>query len=238
MLEPFRYLGIAPKVEFSSMGDDIEEIIDPRQVSSAPYKRIRRKRVPEFGLSLKAVNPQNLALVYAGTVAEYTQAASAVVLEQLGKVKLGGIYKLAKVNVNTVQVLQTKEGSPVAFTLATHYVIDKLAGVIEIVALPATVDETHDLECSYTPTVLTTGSGWAQGLAGTEPRVEGRMMLVGTSADGEKRLVQIWNVDLAMEGALPYVSENSAEFGLKVTVLTDDVHTNLWEDLQITAPSA
>ena len=238
-LEPFRYLGIAPKVEFSAMGDDVEEIIDPRQVSTSPYKRIRRKRVPEFSLGLKAINPDNLALVYAGTVAEYVQTATPVVDEQLGTVRVGGIYKLTKVNVNTVQSLRTNEGTPVSFVENTHYTIDKPAGVIEVIALPATVDETHLLQCSYTPTLMETGvSGWNQVLAGTEPRVEGRLMLVGSSADGEKRLVQIWNVDLSMDGAMPFVTENSSEFGLKVTVLTDDGHANLWEDLQLTAPSA
>jgi hypothetical protein len=240
-LEPYRFIGITPKVELASMGEDVEEITDPRSSTGAVYKRIVKKRVPEFGLTLKAVTPQNRALVHFADLDELTQAATPVVDEALtGGVAVGAIYKLAHPNVNAAETftLGTAEQTPVAFTLNTHFTLQADAGIVEIIALPVGVTAGDLLQASYTPTALVAGSGFSRMKTALKNRVEGRMMLLTGTGEGEKRMITIWKCSLTLDGSFPHVTENALEFGVKVTVLTDDAHDELWEDLQLAAPSA
>jgi hypothetical protein len=236
VLGPFLFLGNAPKLDFGTIGDDIAEVVDWTSSTSSPLTRISKKRAPEFPITLMEANPDNLALVFMGTNTEYTQAATAVTLEQLvGGVAVGAIYRLAKPKVATVSLLETVAGTPVVFSATTHYIIrDAESSLIEIVALPATVVGGEMMQCTYTPTAIVTGAtAWRKITGGDVSRIEGALLYVGTSATGPRHKLEIWNCSIASDGAFPFIAADPVEFGLKVNVLSDANHTDLFELLEL-----
>jgi len=238
-LGAFRHLGITPKAEFTSMNQEVEEIRDPRRSTGIPYKRILKKITPAFGVDLKEINFDNLALANLGSVDEYTQAATPVVGEALGDLQIGAIFQLAKRHVNTGQTVtvETVEQTPVPLVAGTDYRLHALPGLIEILAIPATAAAGDPIAASYTPTVITAGSGMKRIKAASETRVEGRLMLIGESAEGAKLQLTIWNCFVELDGAFSFVTEESAKLSLKVSVLSDPDHEEPFELVEL-APAA
>ena len=248
-LGAFRSLGMVPKFEFTSMGEDTQIIEDGRSTSGLPYMEIVKKIVPKFSCDLMAVNQENKALIFSSDTDEYTQAATAVVLEQLrGKVSVGSIYQLGldtpARKITSIQALQTRETVPIEFaaydpdTGEGHYIVDLVAGTIEIVALPDGVDpDDVYLDCSYTPTAIITGAGLRRVKAGNRNFVEGRLQAKGTDTNGAVHAITLWRVRVALSGAFGYVTSEAPTYTLEITVLQDDVHADAFEDIQITAPT-
>jgi hypothetical protein len=118
-----------------------------------------------------------------------------------------------------------------------HYKLHALAGLVEIVAIPATATAGDPIRASYTPTAIVTGAGMKRIKAATETRVEGRLILLGESSEGAKIMVTIWNCYIEADGGYPFVTEDPAKLSLKVTVLSDGVHDEPYEILEL-APAA
>ena len=234
---PFLFLGNASKLEFGTIGDDIAEVVDFTSATSAPLTRISKKRAPEFPLTLMEANPDNLALIFMGDNNEYTQAATPVTLEQLvGGLKIGAFYRTAKPKISSVSLLETVEGTPKVFTATTHYVIrDAESGLIEIVGYPSGAVDGQLMQITYTPTAIVTGAATAlrKILGGTVSRIEGALLYTGTGVLGPRHKLEIWNCSIASDSAFPFIATDPVEFGLKVTVLSDSVHTDLFELLEL-----
>jgi hypothetical protein len=240
VLEGYRNLGIAPKVEFQSMNQEVAEVADTRRFTGLPYKRIVKKITPAFGLDLYEVSMENIALAHLGVVDEYTQAATPVVDETIGDLHVGAILPLAKRHVNTGQTVtvETDEGTPVPLVADTDYRLHALPGLIEILAIPATAADGDPLRASYTPTAVVAGSGMKRVKAGSETRVEGRLMLLGETSEGAKVQVTIWNCFVELDGAFSWITEDPAKFSLKITVLSDDDHEEPFEIVELAAATA
>lgn len=233
VLGPLLHLGNCPKLEFATIGDDIAEVIDFSSDTSTPLTRISKKRAPEFPITLMELSPENLALTFMALAPdEYTQVATPVVSElQLGGAKVGGIYQVAKfgpISAITVTVGVT------AAVLTTNYLVrDASLGIIELVLLPGSEVEGANVTISYTPTAYTAGNGFKRVLGGSAARIEGRLKYHGTSGTGPRHQLTIWNCSLASDGAFPFIATDPAEFGIKVTGLSDPAQASLFELLQL-----
>ena len=246
VLGSYHNVGLMSSYDLADSGLDIEEIMDSRQVTGTPAKRITAKVAPSWAGKLKSADPDNLALFQLGELGTYTQAATAITAQELGKVKVGAVFDLGMVKIASVQHVQTKvvsPATPIAFDVYVpstglgHYVLHADEGTIEIVALPDDVDSGDVIECSYTPTAIAAGAELMTILGATKTRKECRALIVGTSGEGLKYKTTLWKVAVEPDGALPTISEKSIEFGLKLTCLTDGVHTELWKQIRLTEPA-
>ena len=70
-------------------------------------------------------------------------------------------------------------------------------------------------------------------LGGTVSRIEGALLYTGTGVQGPRHKLEIWNCSIAADGTFPFIATDPVEFGLKVTVLSDSVHTELFELLEL-----
>lgn len=228
VLGPYDFVGNCSQLEFSTLGEDIAEITDFTSSSPTPIVRITKKRAPEFVLKLYECDPNNLALLFmAAAPTEYTQAATAVTAEALsGGVVVGAIYQTAK--LGPITGVAVKKGATV-FTLGTNYVVrDANLGIIEILSLPGGVSAGDAITIDYTPTAYVAGSGFQQIFAGGVSRIEGRLLYTGTSTVGPRHNLNIWNCAINSDGNFPFIAADPTEFGLKVSVLTDPNHTELF----------
>lgn len=233
VLGPYLHLGNCSRFEFTTIGDTIAEVDDFTAPTAVTLKRVTSKRIPEFAVSLYEVNPDNLALALMGNPpSEYTQAATAIVDEVLqGGAKVGGIYQTAKIGPISAITL-TSGATP--FTVGTHYVVrDASLGVIEIIALPGGVVEGDPLAIDYTPTAYVAGSGFKRVLGGAAAAIEGKLLYLGTSSVGPREQLVIWNCSIESDGAFPLIGSDIAEFGLKVTVLSDAAQASPFEITEI-----
>jgi hypothetical protein len=239
VLGPYIPVGNAPKFEFSQMGDEVDSVKDFTRVGMPPLGDILKSRIPEFSLSLMECDATKLAMMFMGTAHEYTQAATPVTTEDLGAVYVGGIYKTAKLAPGSI-VLVTDEGTPVTFVAGTDYrVVDLEAGLIEIIALPATVVEGDLMHISYTPAAKTSADKIMTVHGGSVTAIEGSLLAVGYPSKGPKHMCQIWRCQISPDGAFPFVSENRAEYGLKIKVLSHSSHPEgLFDYTQLTDGSA
>lgn len=228
VLGPYLHLGNCSALEFATIGDDIAEITDFTSNTATPLTRVSKSRKPEFPLKLYECNPDNLALVFMGTApTEFTQAATPITGEIMpGGAKVGGIYKTAK--YGPISSITVTVGATTA-TVNTHYVLrDANVGIIELIALPGSEVEGAAVAINYTPTARTTGNGFKQIAGGAAPRIEGRLLYVGTSNQGPRHQLDIWNCAVTSDGSFPFVGTDPNEFGLRIGVLADPSKTELF----------
>lgn len=233
VLGPFIGVGNAPKLEFSTMGDDKVEVTDWQSRTATPLTIISRKRAPEFGLTLMEPNPDNLALLFAADEpGEYTQAATAVTDEAVGVARVGGIYQTAKMLPGAL----TLTSGATSFVLNTHYVVrDATLGIFEVIALPGGVAAGDALVVDYTPTAVVAGSGYKQVLGAVKSKIEGALKFIGNSDIGPVPFLHIYKCTIEPDGAFPFITSDPAEFGLKITALSDGTHTEMWKYLEVSA---
>lgn len=230
---PLFGVGNSPGFEFATMGDDRLEITDYQQRSATPLTIISRKRAPEFTLKLTEPSVENLALLFAAEEpTEYTQTNTPISGESLGTVRVGGIYRTAKMSPTITAI----ESGATAFTLGTHYeVLDALVGLIRVIALPAGVVAGDPLTADYTPATVTAGSGYQRVLGATKSKIEGSLLFIGNSDIGPVGLFELYKCSIESDGAMPFISTDAVEFSLKLTGLSDGVHSNLWEYRELSA---
>jgi hypothetical protein len=234
VLDPFIFLGNASKLEFGTIGDDIAEVVDFTSYTPTPLTRISKKRVPEFPVSLMECNPDNLALVFMGEKpSEYIQTGGSITAEAIsGVARVGGIYKLANKGTAAVDIsaftLKKVGGTP-SFTNTTEVVLrDAKAGIFEIIALHSGVVDGDGLIADYTAPAISAGSGYKVILGGGVARIEGALLYIGTGSVGPRHQLDIWNCSIESDGAFPFIAEEPVNFGLKVNVLTEANHADLF----------
>ena len=237
VLDPYVHMGNCSKFDFSTIGDDIAEIMDFTAVVSTPATRIAKARKPEFDLQLMEANPKNLALVFmAAAPSEYTQSGGAITGESVGVARVGSLYKLANKGISggTQITALTVKKSATAFTTGTEVILrDSVNGIFEIVTLHAGISDGDAITADYTCPAIVAGSGYQQVLGGGVPRIEGALLYLGSSSIGPVHSLEIYNCVIASSGTYPFIATDPGEFSLKVNVLSDSTHTELFKLTEI-----
>ena len=235
-------VGNCSKFEFSEMGDTKTDIQDWSVAGAPLLGSVLKTRIPTFGATLMEARTKNLRMLLMGDESEYTQTASPVTAEALvGGCHVGAIYQLANAPISGTGIaVQTTGGSPVTLVKDTDYTVDLTLGQIEMLLLHAGVTDGAAITCNYTPTALVAGSGYPQILAGTIFQRECSVVVTGYPSKGPKMQLYIPRCMVEADGALAFVSEDPATFGLKFTVLsnTELAGNALFRYRQLAAPTS
>lgn len=113
---------------------------------------------------------------------------------------LGGIYKVGKLKLSNVSIVDSTDPTPVALVLGTDYIIDLDAGLIELL----TDGHTGNLTVTYDAAAIT--SGHKNGIA-NNPTLRGEMTIRGVNLDGDKVYAELWDVELRPASARAFISE-------------------------------
>lgn len=220
---PFYPAGNTPKFAFQTMGDDLAPVKDWTNAGAPLLGNLLKGRIPEFTATLQEVRVNLLRLGFMADITEYTQPATAVVAEALGKVYLGGIYQLAKplVALSPALTLTDTDATPHPYTLGTHYTLDRTLGQIEILAIPAGGAEGDSITASYTPTAIVAGSGYPELYLGTATQRLGAMLVTGIPSRGPAQQIYIPRCQFELDGGFDMVSEDPLSYTLKINVLSN-----------------
>lgn len=167
-------------------------------------------------LTLGMVTDLNRSLAAASNL-DYVEQTSGSQTATITGVEAGGVYRLPHVSISAVTV-EDDAGTPVAYTLGTHYEIDAEAGLIRIIAIPATASENAVVD--YTAAAIVEADGKAMlGFASNVNR-RGQLMLRGTN-DGVKSYVLLHDVQLRPTGAASYQGDDYASIQLTGKIFAD-----------------
>lgn len=120
--------------------------------------------------------------------------------------------------------------------LGTDYTVDAITGRIYIVPGGSIVPGTDIVKVSYTYPTLTAGTtALDRVLAGTRADVTGFLRFIGVPAAGQgpKLEVKLWKVSFAPDGNLSLIGDDFGNFGLKGAILSDGVHTDLFQVIKL-----
>ena len=233
VLDPFIFLGNAPKFEFSQMGDDIDQILDFTANLPTPATKIVKQRIPEFTVSLMECNANNLAMFFMADKPSTigAQTGATVTAEALaGGVFVGAIYQLANRGTSGTPISAvTVQKGATTFTSGVNFILrDAINGIIEILSLPTGVSAGDAITAGYTcPAISSPTQQIVYG--GGVPRVEGMLWYLGTNTVGPAYDLKVWNSSIVGDGAMPLVADAHLEYSLKVGVLTPTGQTGLFQ---------
>lgn len=221
----FLHMGNVETFELTTTDDRIQKFSSMKK-SRPLYAERNRRRTATLRIVVDEWTAENLALGMLGDIVSYTQPATAVVDEVLvaaaspgvsNGVKLGGFYKTALFNINTVTV----EADAVALTAGVDYeVYNPALGLIHIFDDAPGVTAGDLLTASYTPTAIT-APGWKRIRGGNKNTINGSLLFLPDLAEGDDYAIQVWNVSVTPDGALGLISEDWGQFALSCAALED-----------------
>jgi hypothetical protein len=231
--EGFRNLGSCPLFVLNTTTDE-EDVLDWTQASTPPLITLIKKVVPEFSIELYESNVRNLALMFMGTVSQFTQAATAITNEVHNDVVQGTLVRLDKYGpVTTVTV--EPAGGGTALTPGTDYTIEEVGKVSFIYIVPGGgIADGADIQVDYTPTAIAS-PGLYRIAGAAQPIIEGELMAIGQPANGGTGEVRVWRAQVRPDGDKNFISENADKFKLKLKVLTDSTKSELWQYNELAA---
>jgi hypothetical protein len=235
--------GNAPKFAFSEMGDDTADVKDWTRAGAPLLGKILKSRIPVFSVTLQEARARLLNLPFMGELTEYVQAATAVTDEALGDVHVGGIYQLAKIDIDDSPALTLSDNAtptPNTFTLDTHFTLNRALGQIEILALPSGVVDGTPIFADYTPNAIVAGSGVPEIAGGVAQAVTCSILVTGFPSRGPQMQIYIPRAEVQMDGEIAFINEDPATYGLKINVLANDELAGgaLFRYRQLAAPAA
>jgi hypothetical protein len=191
-------------------------------------KRVTRSREVILRAVGDEFNPDNLALIFMGSVAYATDAGTGVVdkvmHENLGAGTLGSqlggqFFHVGAVNIDTVSM---KVGST-SLDADDFEVYDAAMGFIYIKPdAPTVAVSGDDLLVSYTPETIT-GKESPIVRGGTETEIQGQVLYKTDNTSGRNGILRVWNVSVAPDGAVGLISDEWGSFALNMTIQDDSV---------------
>ena len=201
--------------------DDVLEKYESMTRSRSLYKSVTRKRTVRLRAVLDEFNGDNLALALMGNKAQSAAViAGAVVGEELAAAFVAGAYyKTAK--LGPISAVSVDFGATPGVEGVDYEIANAAVGIIRV--LPDTAQPAGAaLTIDYTPTAYADGLTQVRG--GTETTVRASLLFVGDPNAGPPVMVEIWDVQVAPDGALGLISEDFATLALQMTVQSDIVN--------------
>jgi hypothetical protein len=210
-----RFLGEADKLEINPSATT-KDYFGMTKAASTKLAQNITQQTHEIDIQLREYQAANLALALLGDSTVLTQTGGSITGEQLSSKALPGcVYKTANRNISTV-VAHT---GVTALVLGTDYeVLDAVMGLIHVLPGTTALDGTKPLSVDYTAAAITTG---IQVKAGTESKIEGKLVYVGDPANGPAFDCEVWRVRFQPSGALVLITDDYASIPLKGEAMDD-----------------
>lgn len=201
--------------EWFQMGDVDTFVLSITPTKVARYRknaatRTKAKEIVnqiESNVSFRCMQFLNFirAVSVLGDVAPYTQSAVAAGTYTITAVKTGSIYRLGALDV-TVTGLTSDSGVWVA---GTHYkVVDAALGMIQIIALPATVEEGDEVEVAYTAPAITAAEGRVSVAVASQTEITVEMMVRDVGRDSIPQAFNLFEVTLSPSSDVSFIDED------------------------------
>jgi hypothetical protein len=194
------------------------------------------EQAADIAITLNEITARNLALAMLGTEADFTQdAAVAATKTIVGGAVAGTVHDIGVTDLvaESVSITDGTAVDPIAYTEGTHYTVDYDAGVISVVAIPATADA--DLKITYSTAAVTAADFRSIVDAFTSTAVAGEFMVVGKNAVGRK-FKGSFKASLRPSGAVNFISEDWASLELAGKSTYDSLHPDYpfgrWTELK------
>lgn len=210
-------LGNCTAFEISTT-DDVKEKYSSMDHIAGLLKRVAVKRTIEIKITCDEFNKENIALALMGTSGAFTQSAvSAFTARAIAATTIGGRWY--RLGLRNVTVTAVKYGvSPSTAVLGDDYTVDAVRGRIYIVP-GGDLDNAATVIWDGSATAISTGVDKVAGGAATT--IEGYLRYIGDPIVGPAQEVEVWKVQVETDGAVPFISEDFAEFTLKLTAYAD-----------------
>ena len=216
-----RFMGEADKLEINPSATTKDYFTMSKAASTKLAQNIINQ-THEIDLSLREYSPANLALALLGdaiTLTQTQQVISATPGEQLSaKATPGCCYQTQYRNISLVTC---KTGST-ALVLGTDFeIIDPTLGLIRVLPGTTQLDGTKPLSVAYTAAAIAAGQ---QIQAGTQSKIEGKLVYVGDPVNGPAYDAEVWRVRFQPSGALALITDDYGSIPLKGEVMDDSMN--------------
>jgi len=140
-------------------------------------------------------------------LAYHEQAAETAQTVTFDAVEVGRVYDVGRLGLTNVTVTDGA-GTPVAYTAGTHYLLDEVAGLVQVLAKPETADTSLSVtyDCGA---IAATDKRQVMGI-GANTDLRGMFLVRGVSDIGRKTLLRLHDVLVSPSGA-PYVGGDDYE---------------------------
>ena len=143
-----------------------------------------------------------------GEVEAYTQAAITTGTYNIDTVKIGALYRLGALDV-TVTGLTSDSGT---WVVGTHYrVVDAALGMIQIIALPATVADGDEVEVAYSAPAITAAEGRISVAVASQTEITVELMVRDVGRDSLPQAFNLFEVTLSPSSDVAFIDED--DFG-------------------------
>lgn len=199
-------LGITPSAEFIEK----RTMVDP---TNALLSRVETSRTLEFSATLAEWKKELLAIAMFGDVAEYTQAATPVVDEVWATSVVKDRWYFPPTGKRKLTAYTVKSAA-VSRTEGTDYELDAETGAVYVKTGGAIAAGTQ-LTVSYTPTLISAGSGLTQINLATAGTILGEVRFVAEPLTGPIHELLLYRVHFSAQDIVNLLSQEYGTFNLR-----------------------
>jgi hypothetical protein len=213
-----RFLGEADKLEINP-STTVKEYFTMTKAAATKLAQNITNQSHEIDIQLREYHSENLALALLGDKITLTQSSATITGELLSSKAIPGyVYQTANRKVSA----PTGHTGATALVLGTDYeILDAEMGLIRVLPGTTQLDGTKPFTLDYTAAAITTG---IQIQAGTESKIEGKLVFVGDPANGPAIDAEIWRVRMQPSGALALITDDYSMIPLKGEVMDDSTN--------------
>jgi len=210
-------LGITPSADFAEKRTMVD-------ATNALLSRIETSRTLELNITAAEWKKELLAMALLGNVAEYTQTATPVVDETITTSSLKDRWYWPLSGKRKLTSYTLKVSPSTAKTEGTDYEIDAETGGVYIKPTGSIADAST-LLLSYTPTLISAGSGLTQVNVGAAGTILAEVRFVADPLTGNIHEVLLYRVQFSSQEVIAFLGQEYGTFGLKGTPLVSATPT-------------
>lgn len=212
-----RFLGNVDEVS-PSVSENLIKKFTSVDGSSSLLARVANQRESELTLKFNEITQKNSALALVGTektLAQTGATATDEIITPAGGTVQGNWYDLSKRAAASITTLKDDDVSVVAGTANANWYYDAATGMVYVTPGGSIVDGSV-LKATYTYPTQSLNA-----VSGLDANIRGAFHFVGDPASGPIVELEIWNGVISADSALALISEDFAEYSIKIGVLYD-----------------
>lgn len=218
-------LGNCDQFAISTTTDEVD-MTDYTQETSAVYNSAIKKTTVGFKVSGFEISLKNLGILLLGDTTTYTQTAhtAAGQTETLVPASMTGLLGSSWLfpfrNISSPVVVQ---GTNTLVSGTDYELYDAVAGLFHILAGGTTVVDSTAITANYVAAAMTGATAQDVIRAANTVNIKGQLLFIGKPATGPIVEVRCWNVSMAPDGDVGFISDDFLKWNMKGTANSDAV---------------